>query len=469
MQFASFAYLLFLPAVVLAAQFLRPQGGPKRVFLLLVSYVFYGLLDLRFLPVLWAVTGIAYGAGLAIHAAADARRKKSILLAALGLLLASLCIFRYMPALHDKHRDLLVALGLQPDTLLGSWFIPIGLSFYTFVAIGYLVDIYRGKVEPTRDLLTVALFTAFFPQVLSGPIGRASHLMPQFQALPRATATQLQDGIGLMLRGFAKKLLLADFLGAQLIGPAFDDTASAGGLLLLVALYAYTLQIYFDLSGYTDLARGAGKLLGIELARNFNLPYQARSISEFWTRWHMSMSSFFRDYLYFALGGSKEGNAYLNLLVTFVAIGIWHGAGWNFALYGLLHGSLVAWERYCRGHGTARLSRAYARIQGVLFTFHFVVLTRVLFRESDFGGALEYLQRLFSASAWSVPSPISAPAWIAMLAGFALVFLPGRFSARAAQRWLHAPDLAKALAVVGLVYGAVAMSPTPTAFVYFRF
>ncbi|NML16573.1 MBOAT family O-acyltransferase [Azohydromonas caseinilytica] len=468
MQFASFAYLVFLSAVVLAALALPPRGLSKRLLLLLASYGFYGLLDLRFLPVLWGVTAVAYAGGLMIHRAAEAQRKP-ILVGTLTLLLASLCVFRYVPTLGQSHQALLQGLGLQPDTLLGQWFVPVGLSFYTFVAIGYLVDIYRRKIEPTRDPLTLALFTAFFPQVLSGPIGRAAHLMPQLQALPRASAQQIQDGIALMLRGFAKKLLLADVLGVHIIAPAFDHTASASGLLLLVGLYAYTLQIYFDLSGYTDLARGAGKLLGIELARNFNLPYQARSISEFWTRWHMSMSSFFRDYLYFGLGGSKDGNVYLNLLVTFVAIGIWHGAGWNFAIYGTLHGGLVAFERYCRGNEAALPARAYARIQGVLFTFHFVVLTRVLFREADFPQAVEYLQRLVSPSAWSESAALGPVAWAAMAVGMVLVFLPQRFFGQVAQRYLHAPELAKALAIVLLTYGATALSPNPAAFVYFRF
>jgi D-alanyl-lipoteichoic acid acyltransferase DltB (MBOAT superfamily) len=296
-------------------------------------------------------------------------------------------------------------------------------------------------------------------------------MLPQIAQMPRPTAEQLQQGVLLMLRGFAKKLLLADVLGQYLVDPAIEDTAALSAPLLLLGLYGFTLQLYFDLSGYTDLARGAGKLLGIELMRNFNRPYHAASVSEFWQRWHISMSSFFRDYLYFAVGGSKHGNVYLNLLITFVAIGVWHGAGWNFVVYGALHGSLVAWERFWRTRKGRSFNGVSNRLLGIALTFHFVVFSRVLFVEHSLADALDFLDRLSSFSNWTLRGSVGFPPIVpaALVISLFLAFMPADISRRLKAAYTCLPALVQAGLIVLLAYVCMAVSVDQAAFVYFRF
>ena len=260
----------------------------------------------------------------------------------------------------------------------------------------------RREIPACRDVVGFALFVAFFPTILAGPITRAKTLLPQLAAMAPTSANQAESGLVLVARGFVRKLAFADVLAAHLVDPAFADPSRYSSFFLLVALYAYSFQIYMDVAGYTDIARGMARLVGFELPINFDRPYLARSVSNFWQRWHISVSSFFRDYLFFGLGGSRRGNVYVNLMLTFLAIGLWHGAGWNFVAYGAAHGIVVCLERLVaatRAHHILGLPAGWSYALGVAATFHFIVLSRILFRAGDIDSAKAYAAAMLHSDA----------------------------------------------------------------------
>lgn len=469
MSLASFPYLCFFLLVVGAANvWPRDHVRAKQTFLVIVSYVFYATFAAQFLLVLIGITAIAYFGGLLLGTPARRSGRTALLPVFVVLCLIPLIAFKYFPFLQENFLFLLGVLGLSPQTRLVEWLLPIGISFYSFLAVSYLVDVHRGQCAACKSPVQVALYLSFFPHLLSGPITRANALMPQIAVMPRASAEQARAGVLLLMRGYVKKIVFADVLGAYFVAPAFDITASQSAGALLVGLYAYTFQVYFDLSGYTDIARGTGKLLGLELARNFDRPYLATSVSNFWGRWHISMSSFFRDYLYFALGGSKRGNVYVNLMITFIAIGIWHGAGWNFVVYGALHGLAVSWERARRARKRDGSRSAPIWFQ-IATTFHFVVFSRILFREDDIGSAWEYVQGLLSGVLWNAESPSALLPWSILAVAVALHFTPRRWQVRLSEYLYRRPAVVVAGVIVCTSYVLIAMTTSQAPFIYFRF
>lgn len=469
MSITSIAYLVFLATVIAVFRVLQSgQPASRQALLIAASYLFLGSLHWASLASLLAVTLVAYFGARAVAGSERTGARRRLLGLVLALLLGQWALFNMVPELPVAAIQRLKAMGLDLDPFLATIVVPIGLSFYTFTAIGYLVDVHRERVQRAHNFREVALLLGFFPHVLSGPIGRAEALLPQFRALSAPTRQQTYDGLSLLVQGLAKKILLADLLGALIVDPAFDHTHVQPAGFLLLALYAYTLQIYFDLSGYTDIARGAAKLLGVELMENFNEPYLARSVSQFWTRWHISMSSFFRDYLYFALGGSKAGNVYRNLLFTFLAIGMWHNVGWAFALYGLLHGAAVGLERYGRGHWSQYTKRlpVWAFI---LATFHFVVFSRLLFRSPDIEAARDYAERILTTDAWYAISQVGWLAALVMGVAAVLAFKGRGIRAALRQRLASAPNLSLAASMVLLALFAVSFQVNQQRFLYFAF
>ena len=281
-----------------------------------------------------------------------------------------------------------------------------------------------------------------------------------------------EEGFALIIRGFVKKLAFADVLAVQLVNPAFAAPQDYSSLFLLVAIYAYSFQIYMDLSGYTDIVRGAAKLLGFELPENFNRPYQATSVSDFWQRWHISMSSFFRDYVYFGLGGSRHGNVYLNLYLTFIAIGLWHGSGWNMVLYGLIHGTAVCIER---GHRRWRLARGFpaapegrmAWLAGVFVTFHIVAFSRILFRSRDLASAASYLATMLQPV--TSESPFTALGLTVLAVAVVLHYAPRSMFTAAAARFRRMNVVAQGGILAGIVFALLALSLNSVQFVYFLY
>lgn len=365
----------------------------------------------------------------------------------------------------------LVGLPAQFGTL--EIFLPIGISFYTFQALTYTLDIHAGKITEPPSLRDFALFIAFFPHVTSGPISRAGVLLPQLRHGPaQATLEYLNEGFYLITKGLVKKIVFADTLAAYLVNPALVATEQYPSWFLLLALYAYSFQIYFDLSGYTDIARGSARLFGYDLPMNFDRPYLATSVSNFWQRWHISMSSFFRDYLFFSLGGSKRGNVYLNIIVTFVAIGLWHGAGWNFVLYGAAHGALVCIERIARGRNKAmslslQLPTNLLLVVRIFLVFSFISLARVLFITESLSEAASYITTVLSWTEDSTP-----PYWqgyLALAVGALIHFTPKKLDSSLYDVVSRLSPIAKAAAFSCCVYALTVVSTDTLPFIYFQF
>ena len=343
MHFSSIEFLLFLPIVFCSYWFvfhndLRSQNGT----ILISSYIFYGWWDWRFLSLIFLSTVVDYFIGLKIHDSDDKKKRKAFLWVSILFNLGLLGFFKYFNFFIDSWIDLLGTIGYeQKSTWTLNVILPVGISFYTFQTMSYCLDIYYRKLKPTKDFISFASFVSFFPQLVAGPIERASNLLPQILNNRVFKYEQGVQGLRLILYGMFKKVVIADSLAwrADLI---FNDYQSMDGGILLIGLIYFSFQIYCDFSGYSDIAIGTAKLFGIELMSNFKFPYFSRDIGEFWRRWHISLSSWFRDYLYIPLGGSKGGKliALRNIFIIFLVSGFWHGANWTFIMWGLIHALL---------------------------------------------------------------------------------------------------------------------------------
>lgn len=390
MSFASLTFVIFLAAVFLV-HWAVPRVRWQNAVLALASVVFYGWWDWRFCGLLIASALVDFALGRALGTTAAPRRRRLLLGLSVVFNLGLLGTFKYFGFFADSFALALAALGWETSWTTLHLILPIGISFYTFQTLSYTIDIYRRHFEPQRDLLAYLAFVGFFPQLVAGPIERASHLLPQFLRGRAFDPAEAAEGLRFILWGLLKKMVLADNLAALVTGP-FATPGVATPASLVLATVAFAFQIYCDFSGYSDIAVGAGRLFGIRLVRNFACPYLATSITEFWRRWHISMSTWFRDYVYIPLGGSRgpASATTRNLLLTTGLSGLWHGAAWHFVAWGLLHGIYLVAERHLQWRtvpgpdpGTA-ISRPTTSILPPLMaglrTFALVGLAWVLFR-----------------------------------------------------------------------------------------
>ena len=402
MLFNTLDFALFFLAV-LAAYYALPHRWQNRM-LLLASYFFYAYWDWLFLFLIWASTLSVHRSSVAIQRSEDPRRRLLILTAAVAANLGILAVFKYYNFMADSLTDLLSLVGLSASAGSLRLLLPVGISFYTFQAIGYVVDVYRGEIEAESSLSDVALFIAFFPQLVAGPIERAGRLLPQLKTERANGPANVMEGGHLICWGLFKKVFIADNL-ALFVEKVFDQPyPDLDGLTVLFALYAFAFQIYCDFSGYTDIARGAAKCLGIDLTLNFNLPYFAVSPRDLWRRWHVSLSEWLRDYVYIPMGGSRHGTAktYRNLMLTMALGGLWHGAAWRFVFWGLYHGLLLAAHRLLARKETPELEkspRTAVRFVWwsvrVFVMFHLVCFSWLIFRAADLGQVLDFSRLLF--------------------------------------------------------------------------
>ena len=472
MSFQSAHFFLFLVVVVALNWSLRDRALWRKVLLLAASYYFYMAWDWRFASLLLVLTLLNYFTGRWIARSCNERIRRWWLTTALIGSLGILAFFKYADFFAPELQRLLVAIGLAGDGSALRIVLPIGISFFTFQSLSYVLDVFRRQEDECRDLLDFSVFVAFFPTVLAGPITRARDMLPQLAQCAAPERADMDLGLALIVRGLIKKVVFADVLATQLVGPAFEAPGSYSPLFLLIALYAYTFQIYMDVSGYTDIARGAAQLCGFKLPENFNRPYMAATVSNFWQRWHISMSSFFRDYLYFGLGGTKRGNIYVNLMLTFLAIGMWHGAGWNFAVYGLVHGSVVCLERMRRNRRQRRgmspsPEHGFGRFVGVLMTFHIIVLSRVLFRAQDLPSAAEYMKQLVLSASNALP--VGPHVIATLLLSAALHWFMPETGPKVLRLFSRLPVLVQSTALVAVFYLLVIFSMGAAPFVYFQF
>jgi len=442
-------------------------GIARKRLLLTASIIFYGSWSPTYLLLLIALILGNFLLGQKAQAKPSARW---LLPLACGFNLGLLGWFKYARFISDNISPLLGTLGLPSAGFGQGIILPLAISFITFQGLAYVVDVSRGEA-PAKNLETFALFLSFFPQLIAGPIVRGRELLPQLEAQRDASSNELRNGLNLILLGFLKKCLIADHLGL-FVDSTWSQGAAATGAENLVAAYAYTFQIYFDFSGYTDIGRGVARMLGIHLPENFNRPYLALGIRDFWRRWHMSLSRWLRDYLFISLGGSHGSTAktYRNLMLTMILGGLWHGAAWGFVLWGMLHGLALAVERWFHDQPVwcARLQRwneflAY-RVLLRVFTFHLVLLGWILFRLVDGAQCLKALALIGSlAGGW--PSALTPT--VVTIAGMAFVYyVAAPYRDRLINRVLPKP----ALALVGFVIGlAVGFAPLHNPFIYFQF
>jgi D-alanyl-lipoteichoic acid acyltransferase DltB (MBOAT superfamily) len=415
LQFAGFFFVVWLAvAGVLRAEVLGrlcpwcsdPTAASIRLrnaLLLVASYVFYGTWDWRFLSLIALSTVIDFSCGRLLERPGWQTRRRAIVTVSVVTNLGILGFFKYFDFFSQSLTDLLQSAGFSANPLLLEVVLPVGISFYTFQTMGYTIDVYRRRTEPEANFLNFAVYVAFFPQLVAGPIERASNLLPQFRRPTALSGEQLRTGTYLLCAGLFKKVVIADNV-ATVADAAFglDDPT---GLQSLLGVYAFAIQIYCDFSGYTDIARGVARLMGFELCLNFNMPYFARNPKEFWGRWHISLSTWLRDYLYIPLGGNRDGapRTYRNLMLTMLLGGLWHGAAWTFVAWGAFHGLILCIYRILEP-STRRLKPkrpAAARLVhalNVVFFFHVVCISWLLFRADSLGRAWTMLTSVLHTS-----------------------------------------------------------------------
>lgn len=340
MLFNSFEYLIFLPVVYVLYWLLANRGVNTQNFLILVaSYVFYGWWDWRFLSLIALNTLIDYAITRKMATIPEKHKKKPWLACSLIFNLGMLCFFKYFNFFVDTWIAAFSGLGYEMSSVTMNIILPVGISFYTFQTLAYVIDVYRGKIEPVNNLLTYASFISFFPQLLAGPIERATNLMPQMANERKFNYVQTVQGLRLILWGLFKKIVIADSL-APIVEEIFSSAPRGQtGTTILMGGFFFTFQMYADFSGYSDIAMGSAKLLGIELSTNFRFPLFSRNMVEYWQRWHISLSTWFKDYVYIPMGGSKKGivRASFNVLFIFFLSGLWHGADWPFIVWAVFH------------------------------------------------------------------------------------------------------------------------------------
>ena len=485
MLFNSIQFALFLPIVFLLYWFVFDRFISKseyqlrlqNAFVVVASYVFYGWWDWRFLLLIAFTSFCSWGSGLLIGKAGTKKEAKTWTTLNIVLNLGILAIFKYYDFFVTEFVQLF---HISTDGLLLKVILPVGISFYTFQALSYSIDVYRGKIEPTKDIVAFFAFISFFPQLVAGPIERATNLLPQFLRKREFNYDTAVDGMRQILWGLFKKIVVADNCAIYVDQVFSTYTYQSGSSLLLGAIF-FTFQIYGDFSGYSDIAIGTAKLFGIRLMRNFNVPYFSRDIAEFWRRWHISLTTWFRDYVYIPLGGSRVSKAKVirNTFVIFLLSGFWHGANWTFIAWGAYHAVLFLPliltgknRKYTNQIAEGRVLPTIKEVGQMLLTFILVVIGWIIFRSSGMPSLLHYLQRMcqletLRASYWFFTMPGMWPTNL-----FIIVMLVMEWLQRGMAHGLSIENYNKVLRWMlysGIVLLIVFKGGYPVPFVYFQF
>jgi alginate O-acetyltransferase complex protein AlgI len=477
--FSSFSFLLFFP-VVLALYYACRSTRSRNVVLLVASYWFYAAWDPRFLLLLFGSTLLDFATGARIaRATTQGRKRLWLALSVLGNV-GSLVLFKYADFFILSFQQLMAAFGVDVEVRLLRLVLPVGISFYNFQTMTYSLDIYRGQLKPTRSFLDFALFVGFFPQLVAGPIVRAIELVPQIARGVRTRWDDVVTGVNRFAEGFTKKVLVADSL-APYVDRIFSDPGSFDGLTLWCGSIGFAVQCYCDFAGYTDMAIGCARLMGFRLPENFRWPFLATNVADFWRRWHITLYSFMRDYLYIALGGSRVSatRQVVNAMITMTLVGLWHGAAWNFVLWGVYNGVLVVGYRFVALGLDAlpAIRRALGTLPGTVLcigvTDLLFFLSFTLFRsEGSLADALESTWRMLTLDGAGLRA---LDAWVPLAFGAVILGslacelrLGERLSARLAGRPIALP--LQVLGYAALLYALLLFCPQNTqAFVYFQF
>lgn len=482
MQFNSIEFAIFLPIVFLLYWYVgRDNNRVQNWIVLVASYIFYGWWDVRFLALIVGSSVIDYYVGKALATTADDRKRRWWLGLSLAVNLGALGFFKYFNFFAENFATAFTLLGSPIETARLEILLPVGISFYTFQTLSYSIDVYRRKLTPTDNLVSFMAYVSFFPQLVAGPIERASHLLPQF-ARPRTFDYRMAvDGMRQVLWGLVKKVVIADN-AAQHVNLIFNNHEDFNGSTLLLGAVFFAFQIYGDFSGYSDIAIGTARLFGVDLRRNFAYPYFSRDIAEFWRRWHISLSTWFRDYLYIPLGGSRGGKWFTlrNVAIIFLVSGFWHGANWTFIVWGGLHAlyfvplQLLGLNR--RNMGVVASDRTwptFGELGSILLTFVLTTLAWVFFRSDTVGQAIDILGTIGSSSLFEFPTgferrPVAMT--IILIFVFLLIEWAGRRQEYAIERlWLSWPAEYRRLVYVGLILAIFWFSTDSQQFIYFQF
>jgi alginate O-acetyltransferase complex protein AlgI len=479
MLFTNGNYFIFLAIVFFAYWLLATSRRVPVLFLLAASYYFYALWNPKFLGLIFLLSTIDFAVGLGLGGNRSRSLRKLLVTVSVLTDVGVLFAFKYFNFFSESLTDLLRNAGWHVSPLsLGNLILPLGLSFITFRSLSYVIDVYRGNIRPTRRYFDYLAFVAFFPTVIAGPVVRAADLLPQFRTRPELTSEQGTRAIFLIMLGLFKKIAIADFLGNNLVDRVFDQPQLYSSLETLAAIYGYALQIYCDFSGYSDIAIGSALLLGFKLPLNFDAPYRARDLRDFWRRWHITLSTWLFDYVFVSIGGLRKRrfNLYRNLVLTFLVGGLWHGAAWTFVIWGGLHGlglSLNHWwaarkrSSKSAGRSSLHLPHWWSKAIGVFVTFHFVCLTWVVFRAESLASAWQVFRRLgaLQFSAGNLSQPILLVLAIAYLSHWS----PEILTARVDKAWVWLPAPVQAALILVLAMGLYYVAGAEAQFIYGNF
>lgn len=478
MQFNSVSFAVFLLVVfVLHWFFANNHARSQNALLVVASYVFYAHWDWRFLSLIAASSIVDYSVGIGLSATEHPRNRKLLLLVSIGVNLGILGFFKYFDFFVGSFVEAFALLGYSVSARGMDIILPVGISFYTFQTLSYSIDVYRRRVTPTRDILAFFAFVSFFPQLVAGPIERASSLLGQFQKKRTFEYGRAVDGMRQILWGLFKKVVIADNCAAY-VNDIFADYGYYSGSTLFLGAFLFAFQIYGDFSGYSDIAIGVSRLFGVNLMRNFAYPYFSRDIAEFWRRWHISLSTWFRDYVYIPLGGSR-GRTWMrvrNIFIVFLLSGLWHGANWTFVIWGVLNAifllPLVLMHRNRKHTDLVAEHRFLPNLKEVLqmgTTFCITLTGWVFFRAESLHEAIRYLGRVFSASLFSKPDVFPKKTLV-----FIAAFLCAEWLQRDKQHVLQFGATAVPRAFrwglyYGLILAIVWFGGSPQEFIYFQF
>jgi D-alanyl-lipoteichoic acid acyltransferase DltB (MBOAT superfamily) len=470
--FPTATFAIFFMVVLPLSWALMPRGELWRPFIVAASFVFYGAWDWRFVVLLAGSIVWNQAFALAIHRRAGARGRGWLLGAAVAGNVALLGYFKYYDFFVTSTNNLFAFVGVDVPLEARSIVLPVGISFFTFMGVSYVVDVYRGDFEPA-SFTKFAAYLSFFPHLVAGPIVRPGELIPQFDSPRDPRYVDTARAFFLIGTGLFMKVVIANYLASSIVDDVFGAPDQHSSLEVLVGIYAYAVQIYADFFGYTNMAIGLALLLGFRFPQNFDAPYSAVSIQDFWRRWHMTLSRWLRDYVYIPLGGNRGGRllTYRNLMLTMLIGGLWHGAGWTFVAWGAIHGTALVTERWWRDRPgfVERRQTALRRAWHRFVTFQVVCFAWIFFRSDSFADAWSMIVRLVTA--WGEPSPLVTVGVLAALAvGIGSQYLPARFPLRVMAWFSRLPVPAQAV-VLGLALLVThAMGPEGVApFIYFQF
>ena len=473
MIFSSGIFLWLFVAFILVYLLLQRRTTARLLFVTLFSYYFYYKSSGTYFFLLGLVTVCDFFIARLMAREAIPWLRKAWVVLSLFINLGLLCYFKYTNFLGETFASLTGGTFTTMDI-----FLPVGISFFTFQSLSYTIDVYRRQITPLTSLLDYAFYVSFFPQLVAGPIVRARDFIPQIRRPLFVSNEMFGRGIFLIVSGLFKKAVISDYISVNFVERIFDNPTLYSGVENLMGVYGYALQIYCDFSGYSDMAIGIALLLGFHFNINFDSPYKSASITEFWRRWHISLSSWLRDYLYISLGGNRKGKIrqYANLIITMFLGGLWHGASWNFVLWGMMHGVALAAHKFwmtLTGRKKGTESHGIPRFFGVLVTFHFVCFCWIFFRNAEFSTSMDMLKQIFTTFRPQLFPQLVEGYWevFALMAlGYLLHFVPDSWERACTKTVIRLPLLGKAVLMLAVIYLVIQMKSSEIQpFIYFQF